>query len=63
MSLAHRSAVLHRSGSATITLDLSGRVRHAIGHAHNPVTVTLTGVSSAPGAKSVTVKRRLVLRP
>ena len=63
LSLAHRSAVLRRPGSATITLDLPGRIRRAIGHAHNPVPVTLTGVSSAPGAKSVTVKRRLVLRP
>jgi virginiamycin B lyase len=63
LSLAHRSVVLRRSGSATITLHLPSGVLYAIGHAHKPVPVTLTGVSSAPGTTSVTASRRLTLRP
>jgi virginiamycin B lyase len=62
LSLAHGSAVLLRAGRATIRLRFAARFLRALSRAHDGIPVTITAVSSAPGAKSVTLTRTLILR-
>jgi streptogramin lyase len=61
-ALAHGFAVLHRAGRATINLRFATRFLRALARARNGIPMTITAVSSAPGAKSVTVTRSLILR-
>jgi hypothetical protein len=61
-ALAHASAVLHRAGQATITLRFATRFLRALTRSRKGIPLTITAVSSAPGAKSVTLTRRLILR-
>jgi virginiamycin B lyase len=61
-SLAHGLAVLHRAGRATISLRLATRFLRALAGARNGIPVTITAMSSVPGAKPVTLTRGLVLR-
>jgi len=62
LSLADGSVVLHRAGRATIRLRFATRFLRALARARDGIPVTLTAVSSAPGAKSVTSTRTLILR-
>jgi hypothetical protein len=62
LSLAHGLAVLQRGGRATIRLRFATRFLGALARARGGIPVTITAVSSAPGAKSVTLTRRLILR-
>lgn len=61
-AVARGFAVLHRAGRATIRLRFPTRFLRALAHARSSVPVTITAVSSAPGAKSVTFTRGLILR-
>ena len=63
VQLARGSAVLHHRGRVSITLHLARHVLAVLARAHNPVKVTITGVSSAAGTQSRTVERSLLLRP
>jgi streptogramin lyase len=62
LSLAHGLAVLHHAGRATISLRFATRFLRALARARTAIPVTITAVSSAPGDKSVTLTRRLILR-
>jgi virginiamycin B lyase len=62
-SLGHGLAVLPRAGRATIRIRFATRFLRALTHARNGVPVTVTAVSSAPGARSVTLTRLLIVRP
>jgi sugar lactone lactonase YvrE len=56
------SAVLRHAGSVTITLRFRAAVRRALAHLRGSARVAITGVSSAPGTRSVSVTRRILLR-
>jgi virginiamycin B lyase len=62
LSLARASAVLHRAGRVTIRLRFATRFLRALARVRAGIPVTITAVSSAPGAKSATLTRRLILR-
>ena len=62
LSLADGSVVLHRAGRATIRLRFATRFLRALARERNGTPATITAVSSAPGAKSVRLTRRLILR-
>jgi hypothetical protein len=61
-ALAQGAAVLRHAGSVTITLRLSARARRALGRLRRSLRVTVSAVSSAPGAHPVIVTRGLVIR-